>query len=77
MWKRFGSGKLQQSAAACAIHRSPRCLSYKRQQTAAPARALQAGGRPFEPGTAHPAGVRFRRRPSPDPLADGDLANVV
>jgi hypothetical protein len=28
-------------------------LSYKPQQTAAVARALQAGGRPFEPGTAH------------------------
>ena len=36
MWKCFGSGKPQQSAAA--------------------ARALQAGGRPFEPGTAHPRG---------------------
>jgi hypothetical protein len=37
-----------------ASHRSPRGLSDRRQQTAAAARALQAGGRPFEPGTAHP-----------------------
>jgi hypothetical protein len=32
-------------------------MSDRRQQTAAAARALQAGGRPFEPGTAHPQGL--------------------
>ena len=39
-----------------AIHRSPSGLSDRRQQTAAAALALQAGGRPFEPGTAHHRG---------------------
>jgi hypothetical protein len=37
-----------------ANHRSPSGLSDIRQQMASAARALQAGGRPFEPGTAHP-----------------------
>jgi hypothetical protein len=44
----------------CAPHRSPSGLSDRRQQTAAAARALQAGGRPFEPGTAHRPGVAGR-----------------
>ena len=53
MWKRCGSDKPQQTAAAMCGHRSQSGLSDRRQQTAAGARALQAGGRPFEPGTAH------------------------
>ena len=36
-----------------AVHRPPSGLSDRSQSTAAPARALQAGGRLFEPGTAH------------------------
>jgi hypothetical protein len=37
----------------CARHRSPSGLGDRRQYTAAGARALQAGGRPFVPRTAH------------------------
>jgi hypothetical protein len=44
-----------------ANHRSPSGLSDIRQQMAAAARALQAGGRPFEPGTAHTPGPGLRR----------------
>jgi hypothetical protein len=43
------------------FHRSPSGSSDRRQQTAAAARALQAGGRPFEPGTAHPRDPRPER----------------
>jgi NAD(P)-dependent dehydrogenase (short-subunit alcohol dehydrogenase family) len=42
--------------------RSPSGLGDRWQQTAAPARALQAGGCPFEPGTTHPLGIQRRRR---------------
>jgi NAD(P)-dependent dehydrogenase (short-subunit alcohol dehydrogenase family) len=43
-------------------NRSPSGLGDRWQQTAAPARALQAGGCPFEPGTTHPLGIQRRRR---------------
>jgi len=41
-------------------------MSDRRQQTAAAARALQAGGRPFEPGTAHPHGEPPEQAPRSD-----------
>jgi hypothetical protein len=53
MWKRCGSDNRSRAQQPDAIHRSPSGLSDRRQQTAVAARALQAGGRPFEPGTAH------------------------
>ena len=65
MWKRCGSDKPQQSAAAGEGNRSQSGLSDRRQQTAAAARALQAGGRPFEPRTAHLRGSAFEARSRP------------
>ena len=40
-------------------------LSDRRQQMAADAHALQAGGRPFEPGTAHPHAAASEAGPRP------------
>jgi hypothetical protein len=61
MCKRCGSDKPQQSAAAGEGNRSQSGLSDRRQQIAAAARALQAAGRPFDPGTAHIRGSQGRR----------------
>jgi hypothetical protein len=55
----------------CAAHCSPCGLSDRRQQTAAAARALQAGGRPFEPGTAHPHRSRAQQPCAKSSLAEG------
>ena len=57
LWKRLGSDKPQQNAAHMC---RPSLFERAERQTAAPARALQAGGRPFEPGTAHLRGSHFR-----------------
>ena len=45
-------------------------LEKEPQQTAAAARALQAGGRPFEPGTAHRRGSASQAGTSVPTLAD-------
>ncbi len=50
LWKRQIAAERSSPARVIA---SPSGLSDRQQQTAAPTRALQAGGRPFEPGTAH------------------------
>jgi ferredoxin len=56
MWKRYGSGKLQQTEQLTGHIARQGGWGDGRPQTAAGARALQARGRPFEPGTAPPQG---------------------
>ena len=62
MWERCGSDKPPvERQRLTAGHRSPHGLRDRRQQSAASARALQAGGRPFEPGIAHPQSPLLKR----------------
>jgi hypothetical protein len=66
VWKLSGSARPQQSAAATSEYRSPsgsgRQAAVERQQMLAP---LQAGGHPFEPGTAHPPDPASEAEPLP------------
>jgi hypothetical protein len=61
-WKRQTAAERSRYRRLIAL---PSGLSDRRQQMAADARALQAGGRPFEPGTAHRRGSASEAEPRP------------
>ena len=54
MWSALEATNRSKSQQPDVLERLRSRSSDRWQQTAAHARALQAGGRPFEPGTAHP-----------------------